>query len=167
VCVLEGGVDRSPSSFSQINSNTSMSAFAGAKMSGASLTTGREMHRHLKLIGGLGSAMITLALGASIVLHHFRQQFGLNDVIGWKQLMIQPGMITTLIDLLVGVMFFSAWVCFRENFKENKCKCLLWIFVFIMTGNIGTGIYLFKAAIQSAGDYESLLFGNRRFEFHH
>lgn len=116
---------------------------------------------HLRYLS-IASGIIVL-LGVVVALF----STGTGSLLTFGALMGQPGMIATILDVYAGIAFFSAWVCFRENAKEHLWTCVGWVTLFVLTGNIGTAVYLFQAALKAGGDYEVLLFGNRRFEFQH
>ncbi len=49
----------------------------------------------------------------------------------------------TLIDLYTGILLVSVWVWWRE---ANPVRALVWIIVFVVTGNLGVGLYVALAA---------------------
>ena len=53
--------------------------------------------------------------------------------------MFNPWSLGVFFDLLLGLILFSVLV---YNIEEDKNKAIIWILVFFLSGNIGTGIYL-------------------------
>jgi hypothetical protein len=133
-----------------------------SQVSGAVLGE-HEQFKHVRLVAFVSGFTVTLG----IIVAMFSGLSTSPDHISFGTLLKQAGMIATILDVYAGIALFSAWVYFRENGKENKLVSISWILLFICTGNIGTCIYLFRAASKAAGDWETLLFGNRRFEFGH
>lgn len=70
-----------------------------------------------------------------------------------------PWGIVTLIDFYVGIFIFSAWVWFRE---QAILAGSVWTLAFILLGNLATAIYLLKAAIESKGNIQYLMFGFKK-----
>lgn len=78
---------------------------------------------------------------------------------GWSTLaamMREPLYLVTLLDLYVGCALIAAWVWVRQR---SVPAVLGWSVVFLLTGNIGTGIYVVIAAVQSRGDLRVLMLG--------
>jgi hypothetical protein len=72
----------------------------------------------------------------------------------------QPAMIATIIDVYGGIAWISAWMVYREG-NIGEWRTLTWIAVFIVTGNIGTAIYVLKASFDCDGDPSTFFLGKR------
>ncbi len=75
-----------------------------------------------------------------------------------EQLMAMPWGIITIIDVYVGILFFSAWVWYREQYAWIS---MIWIVSFICLGNFATAIYLLKAVLEAKGNLDVISSGYR------
>lgn len=101
------------------------------------------------LVIGLTGAcimLIAIAYGAA------RGDFGSEG----RTLVGMPWGIVSLVDVYIGLMLFSAWVCRREG---SRIVLGAWIMAFIAVGNLATCCYVLKAAIDSRGDQRSFWLG--------
>lgn len=57
------------------------------------------------------------------------------------------GMVT-LVDLYLGLLFFSFWIMSRE---DNKIVALGWCILILLLGNLLSCVYILKAAYESEG----------------
>jgi hypothetical protein len=64
-------------------------------------------------------------------------------------LITNPWGVATLVEIYVGLGIFAVWVCTRE---ANSVAAVLWVSGILLTGNIGTALYLLRATWSSAGD---------------
>lgn len=60
----------------------------------------------------------------------------------------------SLIDLYVGLVFFGAWIAFRER---RPARVGAWLLALALTGNLAAGVYLLVAAFRSSSVEELLL----------
>jgi len=120
-----------------------------------------EQFKHIRLLAFLAGGIVVIGILAAAFS-------SLNPAaLGFGALIKSAGFIAVILDVYAGIALFSAWVWFREDGSKHKLPCIGWILLFICTGNIGTAIYMFRAASRAEGDFETLLFGGRRFEFTH
>lgn len=63
----------------------------------------------------------------------------------------------TLIDLYVGLVFFGAWVAFRER---STIRTIAWWVSLVLLGNLAAAVYLVVASFGSTSPRE-LIAGNR------
>ncbi len=75
-----------------------------------------------------------------------------------NHLMTMPWGIVTIVDIYVGLLFFSAWVWYRE--KSTTVK-VFWTLLFIGLGNLATAVYLIKALTEARGNMNILSSGYR------
>ena len=80
-----------------------------------------------------------------------------------NRLINMPWGIVTLIDVYIGLLFFSAWVGWRET---NTVKRLFWIISFMCLGNLATAVYLFKALTEAEGDISIFFQGHKHENAH-
>ena len=59
-----------------------------------------------------------------------------------------PWGIVAMIDVYIGLLFFSAWMIFRE---QSRLKGALWFIAFLGLGNLATAVYLIKALNEAGG----------------
>lgn len=59
-----------------------------------------------------------------------------------------PWGIVSLVDIYVGILFFCAWIFFRE---KNPLTAVLWTISILILGNFPAGVYAFLA-LQNSGD---------------
>ena len=105
----------------------------------------------LKFVAVFAIVTMCMALGYGFIVGDISSEGALLTEMPWG--------VVTLIDVYIGILLFSCWVCFRES---NNVIAVLWILAFISTGNLATAIYLLKAVLQSSGDMQQLLFGARK-----
>ena len=105
-------------------------------------------------------AMIFFALGtlwmAGIIA------YGLVAGNIWEEAKIMihyPWFQISMVDLYTGLSLFSGWVLFRER---SKTVAGVWIFLFIILGNLATCAYALIAAAQSQGDWTKFWTGKHR-----
>jgi hypothetical protein len=73
-------------------------------------------------------------------------------------IILHPVVVATIIDVYAGIAFVGAWVWSREFSAK---KSIAWILFFIVSGNIGVGIYMLKTMYQSNGDPVVFFLGQR------
>jgi hypothetical protein len=67
-----------------------------------------------------------------------------------------PWGIVSLVDVYVGFIFFSAWVCYRE---KNWWVALLWVAAIMTLGNFSTGVYTYLALQNSDDNWQKFWMG--------
>ena len=67
-----------------------------------------------------------------------------------------PWGIVAMIDVYIGLLFFSAWMIFRE---QSRLKGALWFIAFLGLGNLATAVYLIKALNEARGRVAVFLYG--------
>ena len=102
------------------------------------------------LIAGLSLTVMLAALSYGFFYGDFSKE--------GSMLISMPWGIITIIDVYIGVLFFSAWMCWRE---KGYVRRLLWLISFISLGNLATSIYIVKALGQARGDINLFLSGEQ------
>jgi hypothetical protein len=65
------------------------------------------------------------------------------------ELLRAPWMITSIVDVYVGIFFFTCWVAHREG---SWWATLCWIPLFIVLGNMATAFYVLVTAFRARSD---------------
>ena len=83
----------------------------------------------------IATAIMIVAIGMAMIKGEFLEEGRMLLASAWGRL--------TLIDLYVGILFFSVYVLWRER---SAGTAALWIASFLVLGNLATAAYLVKAA---------------------
>lgn len=69
-----------------------------------------------------------------------------------------PWGLVAIIDVYIGLLFFSVWMIFRER---NWPRGALWLLAFLGLGNLATAVYVIKALNEANGRLAVFLYGPR------
>ncbi len=86
----------------------------------------------------IAMTIMIVAIGMAMISGSFLEEGRMLLASAWGRL--------TLIDLYVGILFFSAYVIWRE---QSMPSTLLWIAAFLVLGNLATAVYLVVGAIRA------------------
>jgi len=81
-----------------------------------------------------------------------------NLSIEGPQLVDMPWGLVSLVDIYLGLVLFSLWVIWRE---EYSLIGLLWIILIIALGNMISCIYIIKACCQAQGNISKFWLGSQ------
>lgn len=101
-----------------------------------------------KIIALLGG----LAQGGILIYGFTQGDFGAAGLFFFND----PWGIVSLVDVYVGIMFFCAWVIYRE---EKLLTALLWTVSIFILGNFPAGIYAYLALQRSGNRWEKFWMG--------
>lgn len=107
--------------------------------------------RYLRALALLAALCMALALVYGLVSGDFGREA--------RALVGMPWGLVAVIDVYVGLLFFSAWMIFRE---QSWLRGALWLLAFLGLGNLATAIYLIKALNEANGRLAVFLYGPRR-----
>ncbi len=99
--------------------------------------------------------LAALLMAAALVFGFVSGDFG-REV---RALAGMPWGIVAMIDVYIGLLFFSAWMIFRE---QSRLKGALWFIAFLGLGNLATAVYLIKALNEARGRVAVFLYGPGR-----
>jgi Protein of unknown function (DUF1475) len=103
-----------------------------------------------KIVSIIGLVLMTVFIGYGIVLGDFGAEGAWIVAHPWGQI--------SLVDVYTGITLFSMWVIYRES---SLLKRVIWIIVFVITGNWATALYTLLALHASNGDWQKLFHGDR------
>jgi len=66
--------------------------------------------------------------------------------------------IMSLVDIYIGLLLFSCWIWWRERYTSTA---LLWTHALLLTGNLGSCVYVLVAIWQSKGKLDRFIYGHR------
>ena len=69
-----------------------------------------------------------------------------------------PWGLVAVIDVYIGLLFFSAWMIFRE---QSWPRGAIWLLAFLGLGNLATAVYVIKALNEANGRLAVFLYGPR------
>ena len=107
--------------------------------------------RYLRALALLAALCMALALVYGLVSGDFGREA--------RALAGMPWGLVAVIDVYVGLLFFSAWMIFRE---QSWPRGALWLLAFLGLGNLATAIYLIKALNEANGRLAVFLYGPGR-----
>jgi len=81
-----------------------------------------------------------------------------NLFIEGPQLVDMPWGLVSLVDIYLGLMLFSLWVIWREEYSPIG---LLWMILIISLGNMISCIYIIKACWQAEGNISKFWLGSQ------
>jgi hypothetical protein len=104
-----------------------------------------------KLIGWVGLLAMTLGLANGFINGDFLVDGG--------ELLKNPWGVMSLIDLYVGFVLFSMWICFRE---KSLVAIFLWVLFMMILGFFTGAAYVLYAFYSSKGDWLQFFLGHRK-----
>lgn len=90
------------------------------------------------IVGAIAAGAMIIAIIYGMVSGDFVDS--LQDIAG------QPWGVVTLIDLGAGLLLAGAWIAWRER---SISRAVPWWIGMALTGNLATGIYVVRAALES------------------
>jgi hypothetical protein len=105
--------------------------------------------RTVRILSAVAVVVMMASIAQGVVAGDFAGEGGAIWALPWGKV--------TLIDLYVGLVFFAAWIAFRER---RPARVAGWWLALVVTGNLGAGLYLLWAALRSSTPRE-LLLGSR------
>ena len=105
---------------------------------------------YLRALALLAALCMVLALGYGLVSGDFGREA--------RALAGMPWGLVAVIDVYIGLLFFSAWMIFRER---SWPRGALWLLAFLGLGNLATAVYVIKALNEANGRLAVFLYGPR------
>lgn len=105
----------------------------------------------LRALALVAALLMALALGYGLASGDFGPEA--------RALAGMPWGIVAIIDVYIGLLFFSAWMIFRER---GRLRVALWLIAFLGLGNLATAVYVIKALNEANGRLAVLIYGPGR-----
>ncbi|MDN6326951.1 MAG: DUF1475 family protein [Alkalibacterium sp.] len=99
-----------------------------------------------KLFAWIGLAAMVFGISNAIINGNFPAD--------GTQLLDNPLGLVSVIDLYIGIVFFSLWITYRE---QTAWKIGIWIIAMITLGFFAGSVYLLKALYESKDDWKVVL----------
>jgi hypothetical protein len=105
--------------------------------------------RTVRILSAAAVVVMIAAIAQGVAAGDFTEEGAAIWALPWGKV--------TLVDLYVGLVFFAAWIAFRER---RPARVAGWWLALVVTGNLGAGLYVLLAALRSSTPRE-LLLGSR------
>jgi hypothetical protein len=107
-------------------------------------------------------AFIAAAIGSWVMVGFLIHSFLNGDLMSEGRVLLDmPWGVMSLVDLYTGLLLFSCWIWWRE---PHRSVALLWILALLLSGNLGSCLYMLIAILRSNGRLERFISGPRRAE---
>ncbi len=115
------------------------------------------MKRWLQSVRAFWPAFITATIGCLVMggflIHALL--YG-NLMVEGKALIDMPWGMMSLVDIYTGLLLFSCWIWWRE---QHRSVALIWTLGLMVSGNLGSCLYVLVAIFQSRGSLERFIHG--------
>jgi ABC-type tungstate transport system substrate-binding protein len=118
------------------------------------------MSRWVKSVRPFWPAFIAAAVGSCVMIGFLlHSSINGNLMSEGRVLLDMPWGVMSLVDLYIGLLLFSCWIWWRE---PHRSVALLWTLALMVSGNLGTCLYVLIAILRSNGRLEHFIAGPAR-----
>ena len=120
------------------------------------------MSRWVKSVRPFWPAFIAAAIGSCVMVGFLLHSFINGNLLSEGRVLLDmPWGVMSLVDLYTGLLLFSCWIWWRE---PHRSDALLWTLALLLSGNLGSCLYVLIAILRSNGRLERFISGPRRAE---
>ena len=114
------------------------------------VSSDRDYIRFVILAAGAGFVIMAGTILYAVLHGNFRTEGALLLEMSWG--------LVSLVDIYLGLLIFSFWVLWREQFS---IAALVWVFLIISLGNMVSCVYILRACLLADGDMLKFWHGNQ------
>lgn len=118
------------------------------------------MSRWVESVRPFWPAFIAAAIGSCVMGGFLIHSFIYGDLMSEGRVLLDmPWGVMSLVDLYTGLLLFSCWIWWREPCRS---VALLWTLALMLSGNLGSCLYVLIAILRSNGRLECFISGPHR-----